>query len=138
MIEKAVLITTGEYQDEIIPKESQLIVLDGITQIGRKAKSEEASVIFNIKDSGISRKHAEIYLDGNTYYARDLGSKYGTSVNEQSITLARTVLKDGDQIQLGPKTILQFHLQMAEEEMDDNELTKKYEFEEDEKTLVRK
>lgn len=51
---------------------------------------------------GLSRDHAEIRYENNTYYLFDLGSSNGTSLNEQEITAKQNYeLKNGDQIFLG-------------------------------------
>jgi phosphoserine phosphatase RsbU/P len=44
----------------------------------------------------ISRKHARIYRDGNSWRVADLGSKYGTRIN--NLVGVEKVLQDGDQI----------------------------------------
>jgi hypothetical protein len=109
MIEKAVLTVIGNYQDEIIPKEFQLIVLDGITQIGRKVKSEDASVIFNIKDGGVSRQHAVIYpSNDNSWKIKDLGSTNGTYINGERIQSEPIKLNRGDIINIGRQISFQF------------------------------
>lgn len=56
-------------------------------------------------DQRISRRHAELYLQGTDVYIRDLGSMHGTSVNGAVIT-SRS-LHSGDRITLGD-TVLQF------------------------------
>ena len=47
----------------------------------------------------VSRQHAEIYVEQGLYYLRDLRSKNGTYLNEQSITKA-VRLQDGDSVQI--------------------------------------
>lgn len=109
MVEKAVLTMIGKYKNEIIPKQFQLIVLDGITQIGRKAKSEEASVIFNIKDGGVSRQHAMIYPAGDDIWMiKDLGSTNGTYVNRNKLQSEPVKLNKGDVINIGQEISFQF------------------------------
>lgn len=51
----------------------------------------------------ISRKHAEIIHDGTAWVIEDLHSRNGITVNRQIVT--RQVLKDGDEIVLGPAGI---------------------------------
>jgi hypothetical protein len=109
MIQKVVLTTIGEYQDEIISKESQLIVLDGVTQIGRKAKTENVTVFFNIKDSSVSRQHAEIYPSGDdSWKIKDLGSTNGTYINGEKIYSEPIKLNKGDIIGIGNDISFQF------------------------------
>jgi len=79
--------------------------IQGESKIGRHAKNDIV-----IADKSVSRRHAEIYFDDNTYYLRDLGSRYGTIVNRRRISLDASSLFDGAQIQLGPRTLLEFHL----------------------------
>jgi len=47
----------------------------------------------------LSRRHAEVFLDGRGYVVRDLGSNNGTYVNEQRVDEAK--LNDGDVVRLG-------------------------------------
>jgi len=79
--------------------------IQGESKIGRHVQNDIV-----IADKSVSRKHAEIYFDDNTYYLRDLGSRYGTIVNRRRISLDTSSLFDGAQIQLGPRTLLEFHL----------------------------
>ena len=109
MIEKAVLTMIGDYRDEIIPKEFQLIVLDGATQVGRKGKSEDVSVIFNIKDASVSRQHAAIYpANDDSWEIKDLGSTNGTYINGEKIQSEPIKLNKGDIIHIGREISFQF------------------------------
>ncbi len=59
-----------------------------------------------LKDGAVSRKHARIYREGNTFFIEDLNSANGTFVN--GVRIARAVpLKQGDHIRIG-KTIMVF------------------------------
>ena len=60
-------------------------------------------------DSNISRYHAEIDLRIDDFWVVDLGSRNGTTVNDQPIELERQ-LKDGDLICVGGSTMIEFHL----------------------------
>jgi pSer/pThr/pTyr-binding forkhead associated (FHA) protein len=60
-------------------------------------------------DSNISRYHAEIDLRIDDFWVADLGSRNGTTVNDQPIELARQ-LNDGDLICVGGSTMIAFHL----------------------------
>ncbi|MBS1118051.1 MAG: diguanylate cyclase [Deltaproteobacteria bacterium] len=71
----------------------------GKTVFGR---SPEAHI--RIVDDGISRKHAQI-THHETLMLEDLGSRNGTFVNGERITIS-TPLKEGDKIQLGGTTVL--------------------------------
>ncbi len=72
------------------------------TTIGR----DEASDIF-ILDSGVSRHHATLTLQGTNYVLRDMGSTNGSFINNQRMTGPRA-LKAGDVILLGDKVKLVF------------------------------
>lgn len=62
---------------------------------------------FHIDDPGLSRAHAKILrVDPAVVNLLDLGSKNGTFVNGARIDAV--VIKSGDQIQLGPDTVVQF------------------------------
>ena len=81
--ETMLLMDSGE---EVLPPRATLKVVKapevkpgviypilGTTKIGRSENNE-----IHIQEKSISRKHAEIYFDGGTFFIRDLGSKYGT------------------------------------------------------------
>ncbi len=53
----------------------------------------------------VSRRHAEVTLDGQTVTIRDLGSTNGTEVN--GVTIQRQQLRDGDQVAIG-QVLLRF------------------------------
>ncbi len=53
----------------------------------------------------VSRRHCRILLEGETWFVEDLGSQRGTAVNGNRIS-GRTTLKSGDQIQIGPITMV--------------------------------
>ena len=67
---------------------------DGRTLIGRSPECE----IF-LDDVTVSRRHAELVRDGDTFSIRDLGSLNGTYVNRRRIE--STVLENGDELQIG-------------------------------------
>jgi pSer/pThr/pTyr-binding forkhead associated (FHA) protein len=58
-----------------------------------------------ILDSGVSRKHAHLTMQGNVYTLEDLGSTNGTYVNGQRLTAPKT-LQPNDVILLGDKVRL--------------------------------
>ena len=64
------------------------------TVIGRGAEAD-----LRLADTGVSRAHAEVRLDGGDVRLTDLGSTNGTLVNGRRITT--TVLSDGDRIEVG-------------------------------------
>ncbi len=71
----------------------------GVTTIGR---SPECDV--RLDDTGASRRHAEIRLEGNRATITDLGSTNGTTVNGQPVT-SRELL-DGDRLLIGSSTLV--------------------------------
>ena len=73
----------------------------GPVLIGR---SSRASI--QIDQESISRNHAEIRLEDDAFRVRDLGSTYGTYVNDEAIAGARE-LRDGDFLKIG-HTIFKF------------------------------
>jgi hypothetical protein len=64
------------------------------TLIGRSPECE----VF-LDDVTVSRRHAELLLEGEQFTIRDLGSLNGTFVNRQRVESA--VLQDGDEVQVG-------------------------------------
>lgn len=72
----------------------QLSVRRDVTTLGRALDNHVV-----IADSRVSRHHAEILRDGETYGVRDLGSTNGTAVAGRRVGQQR--LADGDEISLG-------------------------------------
>ena len=69
-------------------------------------RAPEASVW--IDAPGVSRQHARLVIDNEGATVEDLGSKNGTFVGDQPVTVPRR-LCDGDQIRLGP-VVLTFRI----------------------------
>jgi hypothetical protein len=67
---------------------------EGSTLIGR---SPECDVFLD--DVTVSRRHAELTREGETFSIRDLGSLNGTYVNRKRIE--SVVLEDDDEVQIG-------------------------------------
>lgn len=63
--------------------------------VGRGAQARIA-----IADDSVSREHARLIVTGATVELEDLGSSNGTRVNDRPV-LARSLLRDGDIVQLG-------------------------------------
>ena len=57
-------------------------------------------------DDGVSRKHARIFQEANTYLIEDTESANGTFVQGQRVS--RQVLRDGDVIQFGPTAVFRY------------------------------
>ncbi|GAB3269744.1 FhaA domain-containing protein [Kineosporia babensis] len=70
-----------------------------VTVIGR---GTEADVI--VDDIGVSRRHAEVRVEGGRLVAADLGSTNGTFVDGERIDTAEVV--DGSQIKIGRSTLV--------------------------------
>ena len=73
---------------------------ESFESIGAKAligRSPECDVFLD--DVTVSRRHAELFLEGGAYTIRDLGSLNGTFVNKHRIE--STVLEDDDEVQIG-------------------------------------
>jgi two-component system, cell cycle response regulator len=90
----------------------QLIVLMG-DSVGKTFPLERPAIIgrgdvaqVRLHDDGISRRHAMVIRVGGELCLEDLQSANGTRVNGTPIT--RHMLRDGDKIQLGGRTILKF------------------------------
>jgi len=82
---------------------------DGDNLVGRHP---ECSIWLN--ETGVSRRHARIYVDGRTgrVTLEDLNSTNGTAIREQPITVPQT-LSDGDVMQIG-SVELTFHALSAD------------------------
>lgn len=65
-----------------------------VTRLGRSTDGE-----ISLDDITVSRRHAEVVRDGNSYLVRDLGSLNGTYVNSARIDEAP--LQQGDELQIG-------------------------------------
>lgn len=79
----------------------RFVLDDGALLIGR---ADEADI--HLGSSSLSRRHAELQVDGETVTLCDLKSANGSQVNGRRIDAA-TTLNDGDLIQLG-KVVLKF------------------------------
>lgn len=78
--------------------DTELTILVGISQIGR----QEGNHILLV-DSQVSRQHARLECTQSECYLVDLGSSNGTYLNTEKLQPNSPVLlKDGDQIKIGP------------------------------------
>jgi hypothetical protein len=80
-------------------KGQSLLLTKDVVTIGRAPENR-----LILQDEGVSHKHAEVRAQGNDYYAKDLGSKNGTFVNDQRVDERRLV--SGDVIALGEYKML--------------------------------
>lgn len=76
-----------------LPAEGQVML------IGRK---QEAGIRFGAEETGVSRRHAELKLEGGRLFVRDTHSQNGTSLNGQPLEPGRWVaLPPGARLQFG-------------------------------------
>ncbi|NES68547.1 MAG: FHA domain-containing protein, partial [Okeania sp. SIO2D1] len=62
----------------------------------------------------VSRSHADIRVDGDSYYIEDIGSSNGTYVNNTSLARGnRHKLRPGDRISLGKGDLVSFLFQIS-------------------------
>jgi len=79
-----------------------------ITDIGHLRHGVENDIYFRI--ANISRKHAQLVNDKGQFYASDLGSSYGTSINGLQLNPRQgKELYDGDTLGLGQMVRLKFN-----------------------------
>jgi ABC transport system ATP-binding/permease protein len=87
--------------------ETQISILAGLPPRSETLPSENvivgraAEVDLILSHPEVSRRHCRILREGESWFVEDLGSQRGTAVNGSRIS-GRTVLRQGDQIQLGP------------------------------------
>ena len=84
------------------PERGKAYMLQAEVRVGRGAGNDIA-----LSDPRASRRHGQITRQGNQYILVDLGSRYGTLVNNKRIE-GGCVLKEGDVLTLGG-TELVFH-----------------------------
>jgi DNA-binding winged helix-turn-helix (wHTH) protein len=94
---------TGErlaprYRLVLETREVQL--LDGENVVGR-----DADAALWIDHSSVSRRHARVVVVDGKVTLEDLESKNGTHLNGKKIQ-RRTTLKDGDEVRIGPETMV--------------------------------
>ena len=87
----------------------ELHALGSVTTLGR-----HPSCGIRIDDTGVSRFHARIELEGREHFIQDLESKNGTFVQEKLVSRAR--LNDGDWVQLGPRVGFRYSITDAGQE----------------------
>ena len=81
--------------------------------VGRSSGTQVVDIDLT-PDVLVSRQHARLTLENGEYWIEDLGSKYGTWVNGQSIA-SRTRLWPGDKVQVG-QTKLEVQLETVPQE----------------------
>lgn len=74
--------------------EREVLLTQPVTVVGRSADAD-----LRLADTGVSRSHAELRLEGDAVRVVDLGSTNGTLVNGRRV--AEAVLADGDRLDIG-------------------------------------
>lgn len=69
-------------------------------RVGRAAEND-----IKLDSEKVSRRHALILLEGDTFHIQDLGSANGTFVNGERV-YDRATLQSGDEVKLGDRTFL--------------------------------
>ena len=103
----ASVVRTDALQTSMAPRNAWVIwgnrsiaVSEGETILGRAL---DATIRFDVP--GVSRRHACLSVDGANVIIEDLGSQNGTYVRGEKIS-GRTALADGDELRLGPVSML--------------------------------
>jgi pSer/pThr/pTyr-binding forkhead associated (FHA) protein len=78
-----------------------------LTRLGRHPDSE-----IILDDITVSRRHADIVREGDTYFVRDAGSLNGTYVNAERVDEAE--LHQGDELQVGKFRLVFFEIGSTE------------------------
>ena len=101
-----IIVTSGDQKGEFLP-------LGRRTSVIGRAENLPLQILGRL----VSRKHLRIFYDKNTdrYYAEDLKSKHGVSINKYKITDV-TALSDSDEILIGDVTLL-----FTDKDFDDRE-----------------
>jgi hypothetical protein len=89
------------------PKPEVTFMIDGKIRASSKprtvlGRSRQSDVY--VTDPNVSRRHAEVLLEGGEYWLVDLGSTNGTQVNGERVQ--RACLRDGDVITIGSTEIV--------------------------------
>lgn len=90
-----------ELAENFQPLRYWAVEADSMT-IGRGERSDCV-----IESRLLSRQHARVFRDGNSYYVEDLDSKNGTWINSERVIKPRP-LRDGDEISLAMTVRLRF------------------------------
>jgi Protein of unknown function (DUF3662)/FHA domain len=91
------------------PAVTHVLVVDGPgtrhqLSTGRNVIGRGTDADIRLPDTGVSRKHVDIVLEGGVATAEDLGSTNGTLVNGRRIS--RQALSDGDVIRIGHSVLV--------------------------------
>src|SRR5688572_15979575 len=91
------------------PGVTHVLVVDGPgtrheLSTGRNVIGRGTEADIRLPDTGVSRKHVDVVLDGGTATVEDLGSTNGTLVNGRRVS--RQALADGDVIRIGHSVLV--------------------------------
>ena len=91
------------------PGVTHVLVVDGPgtrheLTTGRNVIGRGTEADIRLPDTGVSRKHVDVVLDGGTATVEDLGSTNGTLVNGRRVS--RHALSDGDVIRIGHSVLV--------------------------------
>ena len=97
------------YQQQPVDVQAVLSVDDGShrtyqLQRGSNVVGRGQDASFRLPDTSVSRRHVDIYFDGQVAVMHDLGSTNGTSVNGSTVQTWQ--LADGDVIRVGHSTVV--------------------------------
>ena len=97
------------YQQQPVDVQAVLSVDDGShrtyqLQRGSNIIGRGQDASFRLPDTSVSRRHVDIYFDGQIAVMHDLGSTNGTSVNGSTVQTWQ--LADGDVIRVGHSTVV--------------------------------
>ncbi len=76
-------------------------------RVGRSADPRYQNDLI-IPDDPVSREHALFSYRNGAFYLSDRNSRFGTFVNGEKVGPEGTLLRDGDEIQFGTRTVLTF------------------------------
>jgi pSer/pThr/pTyr-binding forkhead associated (FHA) protein len=86
------------YGTLVLPDGETVPVREGTMVLGRGAEAE-----IRLADPSVSRRHAEVRVEGGRVHLTDLGSTNGTTVNGRKVD--RVNLSDGDRVALGSAVV---------------------------------
>jgi response regulator RpfG family c-di-GMP phosphodiesterase len=87
-------VKNGQAQGKLYPLTAE------VSQLGREAEVQ-------VLDTAASRHHAEVFAIGDMFFIRDLGSRNGTLLNEESLKPEdEALLRVGDLIRIGATQIV--------------------------------
>jgi len=104
---QAIATLTVQFSDDPASIGQQFRIAHLPVLLGRSA---EADILFSSKDQAISRRHALLEEKAGKILLSDLGSKYGTYLNERPVGGVPIEVSDADVIRLGSRTKLVYEI----------------------------